>query len=95
MTQARFEDDAVFSIRPDLILEEVEGELLVLDLRGNAYFGLNEVAKIIWEAIDAGRSFVEIVGAICDHFEVEHQQAARDLAEFLSDGLDAGLLTQA
>ncbi|MFW5967480.1 MAG: PqqD family protein [Persicimonas sp.] len=84
--------DARFSVREDLVVEEVDDEYLVLDLRGNEYFGLNEVARLIWEAIDEGASFGGVVNRICVRFDVGREQAAEDAAAFIEQTIDAGLV---
>lgn len=94
MAEDRFPSDAVFSIRDDLVVEQVDDEFLVLDLRGNEYFGLNAVARHIWAAIDAGEPFEAIAESVCEHFEVERERAASDVAEFLTNLLEQRLVSR-
>jgi|SRR5690554_4321270 len=94
MAEDLFPSDAIFSIRDDLVVEQVDDEFLVLDLRGNEYFGLNAVARHIWAAIDAGESFEAIAGSVCEHFEVERERATSDVAEFLTNLLEQRLVSR-
>jgi hypothetical protein len=95
MTEKFFPANAVFSIRNDLVVEQVDDEFLVLDLRGNEYFGLNSVARHIWTALDAGATFEEVARSVCEHFEVERERAESDVAGFLSNLIEQRLLSRA
>ncbi|TDP62994.1 PqqD family protein [Bradymonas sediminis] len=94
MTENLFPRDAVFSIREDLVVEQVDDEFLVLDLRGNEYFGLNAVARHIWAAIDAGDSLAAIADSVCERFEVERERAATDVADFIANLLEQRLVSR-
>jgi len=94
MTENLFPRDAVFSIREDLVVEQVDDEFLVLDLRGNEYFGLNAVARHIWTAIDEGDSLEKIADSVCERFEVERERAATDVADFIANLLEQRLVSR-
>ena len=87
-------DDARFALRDDLVVEEIDDEFLILDLAHNTYFGLNGVARRIWEEVQAGRTFKGIVDAICAEYEVSRREAAKDVEEFIMKILDQGLATE-
>lgn len=86
-------DDTTFAIRDDVISEEIEDELVVLDLEGDVYFSLNDVGRLIWEAISDGKTFSEVVDAICETYDVERDRASEDAVAFLEDTLDRELLS--
>lgn len=82
-----------FAPREDLVLEEIEDEVVILDLKSNSYFGLNPVARLVWQQLEAERSVGDIVDEIASHFEVERQQVSEDVLDFLGQALSAGLVT--
>jgi hypothetical protein len=84
--------DDRFSYDENVITEEVDGEMLVMDLEGNEYFGLNEVSRVIWELVGAEYSVDDIVEAILEDFEVDAATARADIEAFLQDALGRGLL---
>ena len=87
--------DESFVLRDDLIIEEIDGEVVVLDLAGNQYFGLNEVAFLIWEVIDEEQATLdEIVAEIVDSFDVSEDEARADASAYIGQLLDAGLATR-
>ena len=48
------------SRKENIVVQELEGEVLVYDLGNNKAFCLNETSAIVWEACDGNRSISEI-----------------------------------
>lgn len=87
-----FESSDNFSLRDDLVLEEVDGDVVVLDLEGNQYFGLNDVAWMIWRGIEErDLTFGEIVEEIVEEFGISDERARRDAGAFVEQLVDEGL----
>ncbi len=71
-------------MRNDPILAEVDGEGMMIDvLRGTSYF-LNETALFIFKRWQAGESLEEIEAALVGAYDVDEQNAAQDIREFLA-----------
>jgi hypothetical protein len=87
-------ESARFSPREDLVLEEIEDEVVILDLKSNSYFGLNPVARLVWKGIDDGKPVAEIIESIAEQFDVERHEVADDVRGFLGDALSNGLVTE-
>lgn len=81
-----------FELRGDLVVEEIDDEVVVLDLEGNQYFGLNEVGWLIWRAIDERQASIdEIVDEIVDRFDVSDNTARGDAEAFIGQLLESEL----
>ncbi len=52
----------------------------------------NEVGKIIFEAINEGKTENEIVANICQTFNVNPDEVEKDLCQFLKDMVDKQLI---
>ena len=90
-----FDPSDRFSLRDDLVVEKIDDEVVVLDLAGNQYFGLNEVAWLIWQAIDEDdQTLGEIVASMAASFEIDEQQARGDAEAFLEQLVDAELASR-
>jgi hypothetical protein len=87
-------ESAKFSTREDLVLEEIEDEVVILDLKSNSYFGLNPVARLVWQGLNEDKSVAEIIASIDEKFEVEREQVADDVRDFLREALSAGLVAE-
>lgn len=44
----------------DLVVQELDGEVLIYDLRDHRAFCLNETSSLVWKACDGSRSVTEI-----------------------------------
>ena len=63
-------------------------------LQLNGMILLNDVSKVIWEALSDGSSLEEITAAVTDSFEVSSEEAEADILEFLDKLRDANLLDE-
>jgi len=52
--------DKPLSRKDDLVVQELNGEILIYDLRENKAFCLNETSALVWQACDGTRSVAEI-----------------------------------
>ncbi|KEO88633.1 hypothetical protein EH31_16895 [Erythrobacter longus] len=57
-----------FTVSEDVVVREVSGELVLLDLNSGQYFGLDAVGARIWELLADG---LRDLNAICDQIENE------------------------
>ena len=89
-----------YAVRHDVLIEEIDGECLIVDLARNTAFGLNPTGRLIWRGLEAG----EAVTTITDHLltlaqrdapEVTRAQIAADVDGFVSLLLARGLITRA
>lgn len=48
------------SRKDDIVVQEMNGEVLIYDLRENKAFCLNETAALVWQACDGKRTVAEI-----------------------------------
>ena len=72
----------------------VDDETVLLDLESGMYFGLDGVGKRIWESVTDGMSLGDIAAIITAEYEVEEEQALKDVIEFASNLVERGLLAE-
>lgn len=88
-------DTDEFRLRDDLVVEEIDGEVVVLDLAGDKYFGLNSTsAQLVWQFIDDEATLAEIATGLADHFDISQETARADAAAFIGQLLESGLATR-
>ena len=75
----------------DLFVQEVDGEMVLLDMQSENYFGLDEVASDIWRLLGEGKSLEETARALGEIYEVEEATLRADLEAFVRQLLDHGL----
>lgn len=70
----------------------VEGEAVLLDLTGKQLVGLNPVGTFVFGLLDGVRTVPAIVAAVAERFDVGHAQAEADVAVFLRELTQRGLV---
>lgn len=71
-----------------------EDRLLVLDLRGNAYYALNDTARFFMEKISQGMERSAILSDAQKKYAVEASVLAHDFDDLISKMVSLGLMTQ-
>ena len=76
----------------DVLTQEVSGEMVLMDLSSEQYFGLDAVGTRIWNLLDQGTAPADLLSILLREYEVEQQQLESDIEELLGQLLEAGLL---
>lgn len=76
-------------IKMELIKREIAGDCILVPvgkstLDSNGLFALNELAAFIWDILPDVTSEEEIVSKVLDEYDVDHETAAGDVAEFMA-----------
>ena len=67
--------------------------MMIMSAVDSTFFTLNEVATVIWQAADGRTSLSDIVtGKICQEFDVDQEQAGRDVEQFVRELSQHGIL---
>jgi Coenzyme PQQ synthesis protein D (PqqD) len=76
--------DGEIRLSPEVLFRELEGEAVLLDLRSQRYFGLDEVGTRIWQLLSELGRREGVLERLLEEFEVDRQTLARDLEGFLA-----------
>jgi Coenzyme PQQ synthesis protein D (PqqD) len=68
------------------------GEAIVLNLKSGVYFGMEQVAALIWNLVEKPRTVGEIRDAIMKEYDVDSNTCEQDLKLFLDRLQSAGLI---
>ena len=79
-------------ISPDVLFQEVSGEMVLLDLNSEQYFGLDEIGARIWSLLESGAGESAVVDTLLEEYEVEKETLQADVAELLDQLTEAGLV---
>lgn len=82
-------------VSPDALARELDGEVLVLDLRTSLYFGMTGTAARIWQLVEAGETRDPIVTTLAGEYGADPAVIAGDVDGFLAELTDRGLLVAA
>ena len=59
------------SRKEDIVVQELEGEVLIYDLRVNKAFCLNETSALIWQACDGSKDVPQISEFVASHLNTK------------------------
>jgi hypothetical protein len=80
-----------FVVSPEVFVQEIEGESILLDLQSGNYFGLNAVGTCIWALLAEGKSVAETVAAIEAEFDAPAAVIRDDVRGLLTELREKGL----
>jgi Coenzyme PQQ synthesis protein D (PqqD) len=72
------DQQSVFGRRDRVMVQQVEGDSVLLDIDNGEYFSLNEVGSRVWELCDGTRSLASIAEMICTEYDVQPSTALSD-----------------
>ncbi len=76
---------------PDVIAQEVSGEIVLLDLASEQYFGLNPVGARIWNLLPQCDDLAEVHARLCSEYNADPAQIQTDLLALAKSLVDAEL----
>ncbi len=79
-------------ISPDVLISNMDGEAVLLDLQSETYFGLDEVGTRMWNALAGAESIQVAFDVLASEYDVEPDQLRQDLEELLNRLSEQGLL---
>lgn len=84
--------DQRFTARPDVLVRELDGEAVLLDLASQSYFGLNPSGFKIWELLVRELTVGEVVETLEREVDADRATLLADVVELSARLAEAGLL---
>jgi coenzyme PQQ biosynthesis protein PqqD len=78
-----------------VLVQEAQGQTVLLRLDDGGYYALDEVGALIWELCDGQRSLADVVAALCGEFDAPQATVAADVLEFVGELRHEQLLVDA
>ncbi|MCE7992744.1 MAG: PqqD family protein [Roseivirga sp.] len=69
----------------DLIEAGLGESLALMSIESGKYFGMNQVASYIWQAMNEEVSFDDLVSRLTSVFEVDTETCANNCKDFIQD----------
>ena len=84
--------DTRVAVSPEVMLQEIDGEAVLLDLKSESYFGLDAVGTRIWRLVEQDGHLKNVHSAMLAEYEVDSARLEHDLQELISRLVEAGLV---
>ena len=75
-----------------VLMRELDGESVILDLNDENYYGLDETGTRMWQALIDSENIGRAYDVLLLEYEVEPEQLETDLEEFVSKLVSKNLL---
>jgi hypothetical protein len=76
----------------DVLVQELAGESVLLNLKNERYFGLNNVGTCMWKSLTAATSIATAQEELLTEFDADPEQLHRDLNQLLEQLVENGLV---
>jgi len=73
--------------------QEVDGEMVLLDINTENYFGLDDVGTSIWQAMQESETLQEVLNVLLEQYDVDEAVLKKDLLAFVGKLEESGLVT--
>ena len=80
------------TIPEGVLIRELAGESVLLNLETESYFGLDEVGTRMWVALTASESIESACERLLAEYEVEPERLREDVGVFVDALAEAGLI---
>ena len=80
------------SVPSDILISEVGGESVLLNLKNERYFGLDDVGTRMWKALIAVDSIQAAYEMLLAEYDVEANRLRQDLDELIGKLIEQGLV---
>lgn len=87
--------DARLRVPEDVLVSELEGESVLLNLKSEIYFGLDQMATRMWTELTKGGTIQEAYDRLCAEYDVAPEKLRSDLTELIDKLVSHGLLLPA
>ena len=79
---------------PQVLTQEVEGEMVLLDLEGGQYYVLDDVGTRMWRLLEEHGDVDAIVRTMLDEFDVDEARLRADVDALVAKLGAAGLVAE-
>ena len=79
-------------ISSEVLTQEVGGETVILDLKSEGYFGLDEIGTRIWQLLQEQKNLQSVTETMLNEYDVEPDQLKTDIKDLLNELVKSGLV---
>ena len=83
------------TISSEVLAQEVDEETVLLDMKSENYFGLDEVGSRIWQLLKETGNLQTVFDTMREEYDVDEKQLKKDLLDHVTQLVEAGLISLA
>jgi len=85
-------ENITLTITPDVLAQEVSGEMVLLDLNNEQYLGLNEVGARVWQLLEKNIDLKSVYETLLSEYDVDAEVLEGDLNQLIAEMRNAGVI---
>src|SRR5512133_199868 len=90
--QSKFPFSWRIAVPEDVLIRDLDGESVVLNIRTEKYYGLDAVGTRMWAVLTEGDTVEAAFDKLLEEYDVERARLRSDLETFVSELVEHGLL---
>jgi hypothetical protein len=84
--------DTLLQRKPDMLFNEIDGEVVMLSIENSEYYGMDKVGSRIWQLLENPIRFKDLVDRLMEEYEVSVEQCNQDTLNFIKKMIDKKIL---
>jgi hypothetical protein len=92
-SRAVLEPSTTVTPSPEVLVQELDGEAVILNLDSERYFGLDDVGTRIWTHLLEHRRVDRVCEEMQKEYDVEESRLRADIVQLVEDLIDAGIVS--
>ena len=95
VTQLRSSLDlsAIVIPSPEVLVQELDGEAVLLNLESECYFGLDDVGTRVWQHLHEHRRLERVCEEMQKEYDVDGPRLRADVLRLVEELIEAGIVT--
>ncbi|MCW6036215.1 PqqD family protein [Spirulina subsalsa FACHB-351] len=73
------------TLAPDVLMQDLAGEAVLLNLNNEQYFGLDEIGTRMLEVLQESSSIAEASAVLVEEYDVDIERLKADLLKFVDE----------
>lgn len=86
---------AIVEASPEVLVQELDGEAVLLNLESERYFGLDDVGTRIWQHLREHRRLSRVCEEMHKEYAVDEETLRADVLRLVEELIEAGIVTVA
>ena len=82
------------NVSPNVLVQTIDDEVIILNTKTEKYFGLDAVAKDMWNLLEKHKNTKGVIEEMLRTYEVDEQTLSQDLDDLIKKLSQAGLILQ-
>lgn len=84
--------DQKLAVTQDTLINVIEGESVLLNLKSESYFGLDQIGTRIWTLLTTSDSIQSAYEALLDEYDVDAERLREDMRDLIEKLIANGLV---